>query len=123
MSIATRFLLAAAVYGLMGMVLGMVMGARQDFVLLPVHAHLNLLGWVTLAIYGITYQVFPAMAASRIATTQFYTANIGVIVLMPSLAGFLLGHTGALPAMIAGQILVFAALVMFIVNLWRHRHR
>jgi hypothetical protein len=33
---------------LVGMALGIVMGIRQEFLLAPAHAHLNLLGFVTL---------------------------------------------------------------------------
>ena len=40
---------AAAVFALTGMSLGIAMGMREDFTLAPVHAHINLLGWVSLA--------------------------------------------------------------------------
>jgi hypothetical protein len=33
---------------LVGIVLGIVMGIQQDFTLMPAHAHLNLLGFVTM---------------------------------------------------------------------------
>jgi hypothetical protein len=32
------------------------MGIAQDFTLSPAHAHLNLLGWVTMAIYGLYHR-------------------------------------------------------------------
>jgi hypothetical protein len=46
----------AALAGLGGMVMGIVMGISQDFTLAPAHAHLNLLGWVTMAIYGLYHR-------------------------------------------------------------------
>ena len=38
-----------------GMMLGEYMGANNDFTLAPLHAHINLLGWVTLALFGTFY--------------------------------------------------------------------
>jgi len=46
----------AALAALGGMGLGIVMGISQDFTLAPAHAHLNLLGWVTMAIYGLYHR-------------------------------------------------------------------
>lgn len=121
MTLSIRFLLLGTVYGLIGMCLGMVMGAQENFTLAPVHAHLNLLGWVALTIYGIVYQVYPAMGKSKLACTQFYVANAGVLVLIPALATFLLGHKAVLPFLIAGELLIFASLLLFAMNLWMHR--
>ena len=36
--------------------LGIYMGMHEDFTLAPVHAHINLLGWVTLALYGLYHR-------------------------------------------------------------------
>ena len=36
--------------------LGIWMGMHEDFTLAPVHAHINLLGWVTLALYGLYHR-------------------------------------------------------------------
>ena len=121
MTLSIRFLLLGAIYGLIGMCLGMAMGAQENFTLAPVHAHLNLLGWVALSIYGIVYKVYPAMGKSRLARTQFYLVNAAVLLLIPALAVFLLGHKEALPALIIGELLTGTSLVLFAANLWRHR--
>ena len=122
MKLSMRFLLVAVLYGALGMLMGIIMGAKGDFTLAPVHAHLNLLGWVALTIYGLTYQVFPAMAASKLARVQFYSVNLGVILLIPSLALVLLENTAALPTLIVGELLVFISLLLFFANLWAHRN-
>lgn len=121
MSLSIRFLLIGAIYGLVAMSLGMVMGAQESFTLAPVHAHLNLLGWVALTIYGIVYKIYPAMGKSRLASIQFYVSNAGVLLLIPALAAFLLGHREVLPVLIAGELLTFASLILFAVNIWMHR--
>ncbi|MHB8474429.1 MAG: hypothetical protein ACYDC8_16580 [Gammaproteobacteria bacterium] len=123
MSISIRFLLVGATYGLCSMVLGMVMGAREDFTLMPVHAHLNLLGWVALTLYGVVYKIYPAMGASPLAAVQFYLANLGVLLLLPALAAFLSGHQTVLPVMIAGEMCTLVTLAIFFANIWLHRNQ
>ena len=48
--------LLASVTALAGMSLGIYMGIAQDHSLMPVHAHLNLIGWVTMFLMGLYYR-------------------------------------------------------------------
>jgi len=121
MKISIKYLLVASTYGLCGMLLGIIMGAKEDFTLAPVHAHLNLLGWIAITLYGLTYQAFPKMAENKLASIQFYTVNTGVILLIPSLALLLLGNKGVLPVLIIGELCNVGALVIFLINLWKNR--
>lgn len=93
------FLLLATILLICGAVLGIVMGARQDFQLVPVHAHLNLAGWASLALFGLTYRAYPQLASTRIAGLHFMISataslllpfGIGLAVLrnLPGLAIF-----------------------------------
>jgi hypothetical protein len=72
--IDTLFLLLAALCLIVGVCLGIYMGMNQDFQLVPVHAHLNLVGWVSLALFGVVYRLYPRLAASRLARVQFWLA-------------------------------------------------
>lgn len=121
MSLSIRFLFIGAIYGLVSMILGMGMGAREDFTLMPVHAHLNLLGWMVLSLYGVVYKIYPAMGKSKLAGAQFYTANLGILLLLPSLTAYLLGNKTVLPIMVVGELLTVATLAMFVINIWNHR--
>ena len=52
--------------------------------LMPMHAHLMLLGWITMMIYGVGYHILPRFSASplysdKLANVQFYLSNIGLI--------------------------------------------
>lgn len=52
--------------------------------LMPMHAHLMLLGWITMMIYGVGYHILPRFSASplysdKLANAQFYLSNIGLI--------------------------------------------
>lgn len=59
--------------------------------MMPVHAHLMLLGWITMMIYGVAYHILPRFSASplysdKMANVQFYLAHIGLIGMAVSFA-------------------------------------
>lgn len=81
------FLLLATLLLVCGAVLGIVMGAREDFQLVPVHAHLNLAGWASLALFGLTYRAYPQLQANRIAGLHFIVSATASI-LLPIGIGF-----------------------------------
>ena len=55
------------------------MVAVNNFAYSKIHAHVNLLGWVTLAIYGIVYRLYPAMKDCRLALPHLICSVAGVI--------------------------------------------
>ena len=75
------FLLLATILLICGAGLGIMMGARQDFQLVPVHAHLNLAGWASLALFGLTYRAYPQLASTRIAGLHFIVSASGSLLL------------------------------------------
>jgi cbb3-type cytochrome oxidase subunit 1 len=121
MSLSMRFIFSAALWGTVGMLLGIVMGAKEDFTMAPVHAHVNLLGWVSLAIYGIVYRLHPVMTEGKLAGWQFYLANLGLLIMAPSLAMILKDNKSALPTLVLSEFMVFGALLFFLLILWKNR--
>src|SRR5690348_8440301 len=75
------FLLVATILLICGAVLGITMGVRQDFQLTPVHAHLNLAGWASLALFGLTYRAYPQLASTGIAGLLFIVSASGSVLL------------------------------------------
>lgn len=75
------FLLLATILLICGAVLGIVMGAREDFQLVPIHAHLNLAGWASLALFGLTYRAYPQLASTRIAGLHFLVSATASLLL------------------------------------------
>ena len=75
------FLLLATILLICGAVLGIVMGAQENFQLTPVHAHLNLAGWASLALFGLTYRAYPQLAATRLAGLHFVVSATGSVLL------------------------------------------
>lgn len=75
------FLLLATLLLVCGAILGIVMGAKEDFTLVPVHAHLNLAGWASLALFGLTYRSYPQLAERKLAAWHFAVSSIGAVLL------------------------------------------
>ena len=109
-------LVTACAYALSAMALGIYMAATHNHVLSPAHAHLNLVGWVSVALYGLFYHAVPTAALTRLAKAQVAAATAGVLLLAPGIALAVLGQTEA-PAVIGSFITIlsmalFAAIVL-----------
>jgi putative Mn2+ efflux pump MntP len=72
---------AAVLIVLVGMIWGIVMAISQDHSTFPAHAHLNLLGWVSLFLFGIYYHLHPALDSTRLAFVQVWIWIVSTIVL------------------------------------------
>ena len=108
-----------------GMVWGMWMGAHENFTLAPAHAHLNLLGWVTAALYGTFYALTRETMSPRLAWTNYLLSTIGVIVMVPSLIMLLLTNDGEKwgPTVQAGSGAIFLGLAVFAISALRELFR
>jgi hypothetical protein len=111
--LSIAFFGAAVLYGLVGMTLGMAMGASENFTLAPVHAHVNLLGWATLAIMGTFYGLAGANAPTKLGWTNFAISNLGNLISLPLLAKMLLGDKSVIPVMAIGEVLIVVGMLVF----------
>ena len=111
------FLLLACILLLCGATLGIVMGAREDFQLVPVHAHLNLAGWASLALFGLTYRAYPEIAATALARYHFIVSGIASVLLPIGIGLAVLRNSPGLA--IASSILWLLGVLMFLVQLIR----
>ena len=112
-----RLIKLAVIYLVIGMTLGVGMGMSQNFLLRSVHAHVNLLGWASLAL-ALVFHVFPETARTRLAAVWFWTYNLSVPVGLGGLALFLAGYAWAEPALIVGQLGIWAGGLMFAINVF-----
>jgi hypothetical protein len=102
---------AAVLFVIAGMIWGIIMGISENHVTMPAHAHLNLLGWVSLFLIGTYYRLNPAVERSRSATLQVWTWIAGTLVLTAGVALIFTGHPEGDPiAAIGSFIVLFAAL-------------
>jgi hypothetical protein len=118
---AARWVATALVYFVGAIALGIVMAASHDFRLKGLHVHLNLLGWVSMALFGVLYRLFPRAAASRLAALHFWLYQIALPVMMVGLTGVLLGAAAFEPLVAAGSVAVGVAVLLFAVAVWRSR--
>jgi hypothetical protein len=86
-----RLIKLAAIYLVVGMTLGIGMGIAEDHTLRGVHAHVNLLGWATLAVAALVFHVFPQLAETRLATAWFWLYNLALPVALVALGFALYG--------------------------------
>jgi hypothetical protein len=119
MRLAYLCFIGGAVFGVTGMSLGIFMGISQDFTLTPVHAHINLLGFVSLMLYGLYYRGAPT--TGHLAWLQAAMAMLGVPLMAGGLASMLMGSHGGVGEFItiAGSLLTIGALGLFLVLLFR----
>lgn len=104
----------AGASALAGMSAGILMGILQDFTIAPAHAHLNLLGWVTMALYGLYHRSFGRRAGWP-GWTQVLTGALGAATMGVGLALYL--HSGDhvyFPLVIAGSLLAFVGMGLFL---------
>jgi hypothetical protein len=115
---AFAFFLAAVLCVTLGMGWGIQMGIAGDHTMSPAHAHLNLVGWVTLALFGVYYRLTPQAGASVLAKVHAVLAISGVAAMIGGLALLFSGGTEALA--IVGGLLTTASMLLFLVTVLRH---
>lgn len=118
MNLSNAFLRLGVLFGLVGVALGYYMGASQVFTASPVHAHVNLLGWVAMFLYGLFYRAFPGSSDGLVPKLHFWANAAGVLVMVTALAAYLL-HVPGLEAygeigLIVGPTLVLLSMLMFV---------
>ena len=104
---------AAVLLVLAGMVWGLQMAISRDHAALPAHAHLNLLGWVSLFLFGFYYRLHPSLDRSRAALVQVSVWIAGTIVMTIGVGLVHTGREAGDPLAAVGSIVVLAAMLMF----------
>lgn len=105
--------LAAILAGIVGMAWGIVMAISQNHSAMPAHAHLNLLGWVSLFLFGIYYHLHASLDVSRIARAQVWIWIVGTIALTIGVGLLHTGHPSGEPLAGIGSIVVLADMLLF----------
>ena len=121
------FLKASLAWLAAGVSLGIGMAVHPAWaVYRTAHLHMNLLGFVTMMIFGVAYHVIPRFTghplhSRRLAGVQWWLANIGLALFVTGLA-LLPATIYAMPARIvvaAGGLLSGLAAYAFVYNMWR----
>jgi cbb3-type cytochrome oxidase subunit 1 len=112
------FIAAALGYALLGGLLGLAwlaFPAALPAYALRAHAHLMLVGFVGMMIFGVGLHMLPrftgrVLFSERLADAQFALVNLGLVAMVLGWLG------GARMAVTAGGLLLWAGLLLFAVN-------
>lgn len=108
----------AILFLLAGITMGMQMAISHDHSAMAAHAHVNLLGWVTSAIFGIYYAFNPTKAVRRLAWLQYGAYTVGLVIMLPALFLMLRGNQALEPVVAVGSMITAAAIFLFAVILF-----
>ncbi len=124
---AKFFVQASLIYLAIGVVLGVMMVAHEDWVFLfgRAHTHVNLVGFVTFMIFGVGYHILPRFTgrplhSPRLADIHVWLANIGLVgmsifwILDAGLSGTTFQFLAAL-----SSIVLAISMAIFIYNMWK----
>ncbi len=119
MEIPLKFAWASLIYLLIGSTMGMIM-VVTSLPLTPSHAHVLLIGFVSMMIFGVGYHLLPVFAGTdlfslRLAETQFWLQNLGLIGLAFTLPYRYTSHNYQLGTIIFGTISLLA-IYIFVYN-------
>jgi hypothetical protein len=83
-----------------------------------VHAHINLLGWASLALMGAFYGLAGELAPVRLGWANFVISNIGNLLTLPLLAMLLEGDRSIVPLMAVGEAVTVVGMLVFGAAVW-----
>lgn len=89
------------------------MAASQDHAIMPAHAHLNLLGWVSLFLFGIFYERRPTLDRGRLAMIQVWVWSFGTVFMTIGVAAIHLGYVEFEPVAGIGALTVLGGMLLF----------
>ncbi|MGB8604857.1 hypothetical protein [Bradyrhizobium sp.] len=104
---------AAVLMVVAGMIWGIIMAVSRDHSAMPAHAHLNLLGWVSLFLFGVFYHLHPAIDRSRSALVQVAVWIVGTVILTLGVALLHTGHDIGQPFAAIGSVVVLGSILHF----------
>ncbi|UYQ72751.1 hypothetical protein OF122_02945 [Pelagibacterium flavum] len=107
------FFQSGIVFLIVGIGMGLQMSISGVHNVTGAHAHLNLLGWVTSALFGAYYALNPAKAALRLAMIHYGVYTLGVIAMIVGLYFLLQGNTSFEPLVVVGSLVTFAGVLIF----------
>ncbi|WP_273832388.1 cbb3-type cytochrome c oxidase subunit I [Guptibacillus sedimenti] len=118
MKMGVWFLKLAALYFLIGVSMGLVMEIMEDHSLAGAHAHINLLGWVSMGLFGFIYILFPKASQTRLAKLHFWLYNVSFPLFMLGLSFFLAGNTSLTILLMIFPNLLVLSVLLFVMNMF-----
>ncbi|MEE9614090.1 MAG: hypothetical protein V3W31_03925 [Thermodesulfobacteriota bacterium] len=117
------FIRCAMVYLVLAVLLGIHMGqAGPQYPYRPIHTHLNLLGWMSMMIFGVSYHILPRFSgqplwSESLSLWHLWLANIGLVGM--SLGWVVASAGGGSFVLIAFSIIEAVSVVFFVTNMFK----
>ncbi len=120
-NITVWFIRFAMTYFLLAILLGIYMSvAGPVYPWMPIHVHFNLLGWMSMMIYGVGYHILPRFSgkplwSDKLSYWQLWLSNIGLI----GMAGgwWVRTSSGDSMVLLAFSIIEAVSVVFFFLNM------
>jgi len=114
-----RLIRLAAIFALIGTYLGSHMSGSGSYEYRPIHAHILLVGWLSMFAWGIFYRAFK-VKSQKLVTIHGWTAIVGVLGLtlgmwFYNINPFNFGSTFTLVFFIVGGTTLLISFALFIV--------
>ena len=109
----------AILFLIAGIMVGLHMAITHDHTATPAHAHINLLGWVTMSLFGGYLALNPRKAAWGLARMQYYVYTAGVLVMTSSLYLLVTGRPALVPVVAVAALVTFLGVLLFAVIIFR----
>ena len=121
-TLSRRWYLCGITYLVIGISLGVYMGAVGDHSQFPAHAHLNLLGWASMCLTGLLYRTFPGAARSALARWHFWLYQLAVPVMLGGVFAFYMGHPETEAVIGVASVVTLISVVLFWVAIFSARN-
>ena len=119
--LSNRFMRLAVFWFVAGLALGVGMAVSHHHGMTAAHAHINLLGWVSMALFAAFYRLWPAAAHSRLARAHFWLFVPSHFVMMAGLSVLLNVRVPGVEAVVGVAIVgVVLGAVCFAGVVWKH---
>jgi hypothetical protein len=114
--VSKLFFRTAIIWLVAGLAVGFKMGISGNHDMIPAHTHINLLGWVTSALFALYYNANRIQAFSRMAMVHLYLYSIGTACMVAGLALEELGVPDLEPVIGIGATILSAGVFVFAFN-------
>ncbi|HZG69894.1 MAG TPA: hypothetical protein VEY51_00015 [Chondromyces sp.] len=115
----------AAIFGFIGAMLGSHMAGAGSYAFRPIHAHLLVVGWLSLFAFSAYYRMYEVPKGSKLAAAHVWSAIIGTIGLTSGMwlyntKPFELPETFTMVFYIAGGSILLLSFLLFVFVTFRY---
>lgn len=122
-SVTVLFIKSAMVYFVLAILLGLHMSvAGPIYPYMQIHTHFNLLGWMSMMIFGVGYHILPRFSgrplfSDALANWQLWLANIGLVGM--ALGWLVRSWNNSSMVLLLFSLVETVSIVFFVVNMWK----